>query len=75
MGGGGVGDGAAPGGCAVLVGDDAQFFALLRQAQDGAQEVVAAHAACPTGAQDQVRDAGGLDRLPVLVGRVSGFIA
>lgn len=61
--GGRVGDGTAPCGRAVLVGDDAQFIALLRQSQHRQQEVLAAHAVHPTGAQDQVRDACGLDGL------------
>lgn len=47
-----IGDGVAPCRRTILVSNDAQFFALLRQARYGEQqEVLAAHAVDPTGAQ------------------------
>ncbi|MNN21442.1 hypothetical protein D3C81_1347630 [compost metagenome] len=60
---GGVGDGAAPGRCTELVGNDTELVALLRQTEHGQQKVLSMRAVDPAGAQDQVRDAGCLDRL------------
>jgi hypothetical protein len=49
-----------------------QLVALLGQAQHGQQEVLAAHAVHPAGAQDQVRNAGRGDGL--LAGQLAGAV-
>ena len=56
-----VGQQVRAGGCADLVVDDGQAFALGRQAQHGPGEVAAARGIDPAGAQDQVPAAAGAD--------------
>lgn len=53
----------APCWCAMLVRNDAQFFAFLCQAAHGQQEALAVRAVNPTGSQDQMGNSCCLDRL------------
>ena len=54
-----VGDPRCRGRCTDLVGDHAQFVALTRQPQHGAQEVLAVRGIHPGRAQDRVARAAG----------------
>ena len=67
-----AGEVLGPGGRAVLVGDDADLFALAGEAKDGEQEVFAARAVNPAGAEDHVRCAGGGQGL--LAGKLGGAV-
>jgi hypothetical protein len=58
-----ISNGAAPGWRTSLVAYDTQFASVLRQTLHGEQEILAACTIDPTGAQNQVRHAGGTDGL------------